>query len=83
MKPHDADLHPPGYHPIATVKGGTVAMLNGTAYWLDDNGTQTALSKLPRKRLVELVVDEARTVAQLRNGLQECYRGTNGKHDDI
>ena len=75
IKPHDADIHPSGYHPIATIKGGTVATCNGTAYWLDDDGTQTALSRLPKKRLVEMILDEARFLAQVREWLAAACPG--------
>jgi hypothetical protein len=70
VTPHDADLHPPGFTPIASVNGGTVAVHNGTGYWLDDTqGTQTALSRLPKAKLTELV-------SQLRDGLAEVFKQT-------
>ena len=60
------------------IKGGTLATCNGTAYWLDDDGTQTALSRLPKKRLVEMLVNEAHLIAQLRDGLAACYLEAGG-----
>jgi len=68
---YDHDKHPPGYTAIATIAGGTIATLNGTGYLLDDDGTRTALAKLPKARLVELVVSQARTVSKLRDGLMK------------
>jgi hypothetical protein len=77
VTPHDADLHPPGFTPIASVNGGTVAVHNGTGYWLDDaQGTQTALSRLPKAKLAELVLEQAELVSQLRDGLAEVFKQT-------
>lgn len=80
LPPHDANKHPPGFTAIATIGPVTIARCNGAGYLLDDEaGTQTALSRLPKARLVELVLDEARTVARLRDGLAAVFR--NGTDD--
>jgi len=68
-QPYDAGLHP-GYHIICRVNGWQVGVAGGAAYFLHDDGRRV------KARDQAEVLEMARLINQLRDGLVEAGRGT-------
>ena len=80
IKPRDANLHPPGFTPIATVGNGTLASSNGTPWWLRHDGTRNRLRDLKAAELEAVVLDLGNTLRRARDGFVAIGKG-NGRVD--